>query len=158
MTSLGFFQNISRSCWDKMDFQVWTNVENMQHDYVYVCNIKQRNSSLVVLEIESPTVHAEVCFDTTYICNYYCYNSTYRLVSISWEPLSESLCLCLSAQEESFRGQRGHHHSGIFLLGSLHRTEAWESDQRQLFPSSKWMQVLWNWNQSHTSQHGVQYF
>lgn len=34
-----------------MDFQVWTNVENMQLDYVYVCNIQQGNSSLVVLEI-----------------------------------------------------------------------------------------------------------
>lgn len=42
-----------------------------------------------------------------------------QLVSISWEPPAVSLCWRLSAEEEGFTEQKGHHHSGILLLGSL---------------------------------------
>ncbi|KAG7220879.1 hypothetical protein INR49_031331 [Caranx melampygus] len=42
-----------------------------------------------------------------------------RLVCISWEPPAVSLCRRLSAEEEGFMEQKGHHHSGILLLGSL---------------------------------------
>lgn len=47
-------------------------------------------------------------------------NCKERLVAVSWEPPPVSLCVRLSAEEEGFREQRGHHHSGILLLGSLY--------------------------------------